>query len=74
VPFGAIYAGRQRLVWRELPVKALAIGLAVAIAIRMVHERIFAYGGAVLIALVVGGAFVTGFQARREAARAGLVP
>src|SRR5262249_59059759 len=44
VPFAAILAGRQSFVWRELPLGAFAIGLAVAAGLRAVHGSIFAHG------------------------------
>ncbi len=40
-PFAAIVAGRQRLVLRELPIAALAIGLALAIVVRTYHHQLF---------------------------------
>jgi uncharacterized membrane protein len=56
VPFAAIVSGRQRIAWQELPVRGLIIGLAVAVALRLVHDWIFAHGGLFVIAAVVGGA------------------
>lgn len=41
-PFGAIIAGRNRLIWRELPWIALAVGAAVAIGIYALHPWAFA--------------------------------
>lgn len=41
-PFGAIIAGRNRLIWRELPWIALAIGAAAAIGIYALHPWAFA--------------------------------
>ena len=41
-PFGAIIAGRNRIVWRELPWIALAIGAAAAIGIYALHPWAFA--------------------------------
>jgi uncharacterized membrane protein len=74
VPFAAIVAGRQRLVWRELPVVPLAVGLVFAFALRAVHGAIFAHGGAWVIAVVVGGGAVLALQSwyhsRRRKARA----
>jgi uncharacterized membrane protein len=58
VPFAAIVAGRQRVVWRELPVAGLTAGLAVAAALGLVHDSIFAHGGLFVIAAVVGGAAI----------------
>src|SRR5262245_36315911 len=56
VPFAAILAGRQRLVWRELPWGALLAGGMVAAGLRSVHADIFAHRGAWVILVVVGGA------------------
>jgi len=71
VPFAAIVAGRQRLVWRELPLGAFAIGLAVAALLRAVHGSIFADGGAWVIVTVVGGAAIFTWQSARRARRVG---
>lgn len=59
IPFGAIIAGRQRIVWRELPIVVLTAGLALAITVRLVHNSIFAYGGLFVIAALVGGGAIT---------------
>jgi uncharacterized membrane protein len=56
IPFAAIVAGRQRLVWRELPFGAFALGAVFVVALRSVHASIFARGGAWVIATVLGGA------------------
>jgi NnrU protein len=56
VPFAAIISGRQRIAWQELPLRGLIIGLAVTVALRLVHDWIFAHGGLFVIAAVVGGA------------------
>jgi uncharacterized membrane protein len=56
VPFAAILAGRQRLVWRELPWGAFLAGVAVAAGLRSVHADILAHRGAWVILVVVGGA------------------
>ena len=42
LPFGAIIAGRNRIIWRELPWIALAVGAAVAIGIYALHPWAFA--------------------------------
>jgi uncharacterized membrane protein len=57
LPFAAILAGRQRLAWRELPVAAALIGLALAYGLRAVHANLFDHGGSYVIGAVVGGAF-----------------
>lgn len=58
VPFAAIVAGRQRLVWRELPLMGFATGLAVAAALRWAHADVFAHRGGWVILVAVGGALV----------------
>src|SRR5258707_145881 len=55
VPFAAIVSGRRRIGWQELPVRGLTIAFAVAVTLRLVHDWIFAYGGLLVIAAVVGG-------------------
>jgi uncharacterized membrane protein len=69
VPFAAVVSGRQRLVWRELPVAALAVGIGVALALRARHDAIFAHGGAWVIGVVVGGGFIAGLNAWRRSHR-----
>jgi len=58
VPFAAILAGRQQLVWRELPVASPLVGVGLAFALRAVHADIFAHGGAWVIGATLGGAAV----------------
>ena len=55
VPFAAIVSGRQRIAWPELPIRVLTIAFAVAVTLRLIHDWIFAYGGLLVIAAVVGG-------------------
>jgi uncharacterized membrane protein len=69
VPFAAVVAGRQRIVWRELPYGAFAIGLVVTFALRAVHGSIFEYGGVWVIASVVGGAGVFTLASWRRSVR-----
>lgn len=69
VPFGAVIAGRQHIVWRELPVVALASGLGVAFVIRLVHESLFGRGGVWIIAAVFGGAITAALQSWLHARR-----
>ena len=70
MPFAAILAGRQRLVWRELPVAGIALGLVLAALLRSVHEAIFAYRGAWVVLAVVGGALgIAIMSLRRERGR-----
>jgi uncharacterized membrane protein len=70
VPFAAIVSGRQRIAWHELPVRGLTIAFAVAVTLRLVHDWIFAYGGLLVIAAVVGGpgilAFVSSLRRRSQ--------
>jgi len=58
VPFAAILAGRQQLVWRELPVASPLVGVGLAFVLRAVHADIFAHGGAWVIGATLGGAAV----------------
>ena len=58
LPFAAIISGRQRIAWQELPVRGLIIAFAVAVTLRLVHDWIFAYGGLLVIAAVVGGPWI----------------
>jgi len=53
LPFAAILAGRQRLVWSELPLSLMANGLALAFLLRSVHESIFAFAGVGFMAAVL---------------------
>ena len=69
VPFAAIVSGRQRLVWHELPIGPLALGLGVALALRYWHDALFAAGGAWIIAVVVGGGSLAGLSAWRRSRR-----
>jgi uncharacterized membrane protein len=41
VPFGAILAGRQSLVPRELPLPGIVVGLGLAIVLRVFHPTLF---------------------------------
>jgi uncharacterized membrane protein len=53
IPFAAVLAGRQRLVWRELPGVALATGVGAALWLRRVHGANFSAGGARFVILVL---------------------
>ncbi len=73
LPFAAIISGRQRLAWSELPWRGLLIGLAVAWALRTLHQWILAYDGApalgaVLIFVIFAG-IASVVSARRGRAR-----
>ena len=72
IPFVAILSGRGRLVLRELPLRAVAVGVVVAAVVRAAHDSIFANGGFLLLAFVLGGAgvqMVQGWRRGRRAAR-----
>jgi uncharacterized membrane protein len=69
VPFGAILAGRQRLVWRELPYGALAACTAIAVLLRVVHGGIFDHGGVWVIVATLGGAVGAGLASAVHARR-----
>ena len=58
IPFAAIAAGRQSLIWAELPYGTLLLGLVIAFLLRSVHAHIFDHGGAYAIAAVVIGPLV----------------
>lgn len=66
LPFAAIAAGRQRLVWSELPYRTLLLGLALAWLLRMLHGRLFDHGGAYVIAALVIGPLVILFSEWRR--------
>ena len=55
IPFGAIVAGRQRLVWRELPLRILVLSVLLVAALRWAHASLFAAGGAWMMGVIVGG-------------------
>jgi uncharacterized membrane protein len=74
VPFAAILAGRQRLVWSELPIATFAVGLALALALRYRHDHLFAAGGVWIVAAVVGGGSVAGINAWRRSRRLRTAP
>ena len=67
VPFAAIAAGRQRLVWSELPYGTLLLGLALAWLLRSLHGHLFDHGGAyVIAALVIGPLVILVSEWRRD--------
>ncbi len=74
IPFAALLAGRQRLIWRELPLRALLGGLGIALLLRAGHAGLFAAGGNWIVLAVVGGAGVATFQSWRRARRLGVTP
>lgn len=69
MPFAALIAGRQRLVWRELPLRALAGGLVVALLLRQFHGALFVGGGVWMIVAVIGGGVIASLQGWRRARR-----
>jgi uncharacterized membrane protein len=69
VPFAAVVAGRQRVVWAELPYRSLLLGLALAWLLRAVHAHLFDYGGAYVIAALVIGPLVILLAQWRRARR-----
>ena len=72
VPFAAILTGRQRVVVRELPLGALALGGAAAWALGgPAHASIFAHGGAYVVIAVLGGAALASLQAWQRTALRG---
>ena len=62
VPFAAVLARRQHIVWSELPRAPLAVGIVVAFLLRSVHSSILDHDGAWVILGVVGGAFLALIQ------------
>ena len=58
IPFAAIVVGRQRLVWSELPLGAMALGLALTLGLRAAHDGIFAWSGAPFVLSTAGAAAV----------------
>jgi len=76
IPFAAIVGGRQRLVWRELPLGTLAAGVGAAVVLRLVHAGLFADGGLWIVLAAVGGGGIASLQswlrARRQQARGSL--
>jgi uncharacterized membrane protein len=73
LPFVAIAAGRQRLVWPELPWGALLLGLPLAWLLRALHGQLFDHGGAFVIAAAVLGPLailVAGWRRERRVHRA----
>jgi len=69
VPFAAILAGRQRLVWRELPIRRLLAGVAAALALRIGHDGLWAHDGAWITGAVVGGGALALINAWRRSRR-----
>jgi uncharacterized membrane protein len=78
IPFAAIVDGRQPFAWRELSATSVALGVAAAIGLRSIHDRILAGGGLWLVVAVVAGAGIAGLAslwgARRIRAHAAIRP
>jgi len=71
VPFAAIASGRQRFVLREISAWTVVIGVAVAVALRLAHDDIFARHGLWFLAAVFAGAALSTLQSWRRARRQG---
>jgi uncharacterized membrane protein len=69
VPFAAILAGRQHLIWRELPIGGVLGGVAAALALRFGHDGLWAHDGAWITVVVVGGAALAAINAWRRSRR-----
>ena len=78
VPFAAVLAGRQRVVWSELRLGAAAFGVAAGVLLRFAHDGLFAHGGLwIVLGVTAGGALATVQSVRyqrRAAARAAAAP
>lgn len=68
VPLAAIVAGRQRLVWRELPAEVV-MGIGVAVALRTLHDAILAHRGVWFIGFFICGSVIFGVSAWRRSRR-----
>ena len=71
VPFAAVLAGRQRLAGSELPVAGFAIGLAVAVVLRLAHGSLFAGGGRWIVLAVIAGGGLASVQSLLRSRRIG---
>ena len=72
IPFAAILSGRQRFVPAEQPWLGYGIGLVLALALRQLHDQLFAFGGLLIVAAVAGGgAWATWTAERAEKERIG---
>jgi uncharacterized membrane protein len=69
LPFTAVIAGRQHIVWRELSVGGALAGVVLAVLLRTVHGSIFAHDGVWVIGATIGGAALATLQAWRRAHR-----
>lgn len=69
LPFAAVLAGRQAVVWSELPFGALPAGFAAAFGLRAVHADILSAGGAWVVAITAALPVALGFEAWRRTRR-----
>jgi uncharacterized membrane protein len=69
IPFAAILSGRQRMAWDELPVRALALGVALAFGLRAIHASLFAAGGAWFLGVTLGSVALIMLQTWRSMRR-----
>src|SRR5262249_49402117 len=69
LPFAAIVAGRQRLVWNELPWPSLFAGLVLAAVLRTFHASLFGYDGTGVVIAVAGGGALATYRSWRRAKR-----
>jgi uncharacterized membrane protein len=69
LPFAAVLRGKQDIVWSELPLTFLAIGLVVAVAVRQWHQYLFAWGGLGIALVVTLGGALAGTNAWRRSLR-----
>lgn len=69
IPFAAMLDGRQPLIWSELPLRGLVVGLGLGLAARYGHAQLFAAGGLWIIVVVLGGATLATVGALRRARR-----
>lgn len=70
LPFAAVLRGKQHIVWGELPLTSLLIGLVVALALRQWHQYLFAWGGLGIALVVTLGGAMAGTNAWRRSRRA----
>jgi uncharacterized membrane protein len=69
-PFAAILAGRRRFDLTGMPPMAVAGAVLIPVLLRMLHDSLFAAGGAYLIAVTIAGAAVATLQSWRAQRRA----
>src|SRR6185503_4404137 len=62
VPFAAVAAGRQRIVWGEMPWLFLALGVAMAGLLRQVHGHIWDHDGLYVSGTVIALSLVIGIR------------